>query len=88
MFFFLLVFNDDILNESVESEILDLGKHLLNIITKSEKLCETRIFISDVKYRIRGFRRKKMFWENVEVNEMLLLALKRNSKLDFELKYK
>ena len=71
----------------MESEILDLGKKLLNIITKSEKLCETRIFIYDVPYRICGFRRKKMFGENAKVNEMLLLALKRHSKLDFELKF-
>ena len=63
-------------------EILDLGKHLFNIITKSEKLCDTRIIIE--KYTSYRSKTQKTLWE---VNEMLLLALKKHSKLDFEFKY-
>ena len=86
-FFFPLVFNNDnILNESDKWEFPDLRKQLVNIIVKSEKLWDIRIFIY-AKIRNNIFSGKKKLWEDSEVNEMLLLALKRHSKYAFELKY-
>lgn len=88
--FFLSFYNQLFINKSEESIIINMGQHLFNIISNSGKLYFTRIWISIVEEKDtiakQNIREKQKVYLNVaEVKNMLFMAFKQNSKLDFEL---